>query len=47
MSAEEYGALEGKVYKTAKTITPEKELTEKYEEKYRRWRKLYPAIKNI
>ena len=47
ISAEEYSALEGKVYKTAKTITPEKDLTEKYEEKYRRWRKLYPAIKNI
>ena len=26
---------------------PEKELTEKYEEKYLRWRKLYPAIKGI
>ncbi|MBR5825644.1 MAG: xylulokinase, partial [Clostridia bacterium] len=47
MTKEEYSALEGKVYKTAKTITPDKELTEKYEEKYRRWRKLYPAIKNI
>ena len=47
MTKEEYSALENRVYKTAEAITPEKELTEKYEEKYRRWRKLYPAIKNI
>lgn len=47
MTAEEYRALESKVYETAEIIASEKELTEKYEEKYRRWRKLYPAIKNI
>ena len=47
MTTDEYEALEKKVYKTAETITFEKNLTEKYEEKYRRWRKLYPAIKGI
>ncbi len=47
MTADEYTALEGKVYKTAETVTPQKELTEKYEAKYRKWRKLYPAVKNI
>jgi xylulokinase len=47
MTCEEYSELENKVYKTAETIIPEKELMEKYEEKYRKWRKLYPAIKNI
>ena len=47
MTKEEYSALENRVYETAEIIASEKELTEKYEEKYRRWRKLYPAIKNI
>ena len=47
MSKNEYAELENKVYKTAETIIPTKELTEKYEEKYRYWRKLYPAIKEI
>jgi len=47
MASEEYAELENKVYKTAEVITPSGELTEKYEEKYRKWRKLYPAIKNI
>lgn len=47
MSAEEYAELEDKIYRTAETVTPEKELTEKYEEKYRRWRRFYPAIKGI
>lgn len=45
MTSNEYKELESKVYKTSETITPEKELTEKYEEKYLRWRKLYPALK--
>ena len=44
---EEYAELENKVYKTAETVNPEKKLTEKYEEKYLKWRKLYPAIKGI
>ena len=47
MTAEEYEALENKVYKIVETVAPETELTEKYEEKYLRWRKLYPAIKGI
>ena len=47
MTADEYSELESKVYKIAETVTPEKELTEKYEEKYLKWRKLYPAIKGI
>ena len=47
MTADEYADLENKVYKTAETVTPEKELTDKYEEKYLKWRKLYPAIKGI
>ncbi len=46
LSTEEYAELENKVYKTAETVSPIKELTEKYEEKYRKWRKLYPAIKS-
>ena len=28
-------------------VLPEPELTEKYEKAYRRWRKLYPALKNF
>ncbi len=47
MTSYEYAELENKVYKTAETVTPEKELAEKYEEKYLKWRKLYPAIKGI
>ena len=47
MDSAEYEKLESKVYKTAETVTPEKELTEKYETKYRIWRKLYPAIKEV
>lgn len=45
MSSAEYKKLEENVYAVAETVTPEKELTEKYQEKYLRWRKLYPAIK--
>lgn len=47
MTADEYGELESKVYKTAETVAPSRELTEKYEEKYRKWRKLYPAVRGI
>lgn len=47
MTSVEYAELERKVYKTAETVIPEKELTEKYEEKYLKWRKLYPALKGI
>ena len=47
MTEDEYAKLENKVYKTAETVTPIKELTEKYEEKYLRWKRFYPAIKGI
>ncbi len=47
MTADEYAELEGKVYRTAETVTPKNVLTEKYMEKYLRWRKLYPAISGI
>lgn len=47
LTCDEYAVLESKVYRTAKTVSPEKKLTEKYEEKYLKWRKLYPAIKGI
>ena len=47
MTADDYAELESKVYRTAETVKPEDELTAKYEEKYLKWRKLYPAIKGI
>ena len=47
MTKEEYSLLEDKVYSIAETVKPEKALTEKYEEKYNKWRKLYPALKDI
>ena len=47
MTADDYAELENKVYRTAETVKPEEELTAKYEEKYLKWRKLYPAIKGI
>ena len=37
----------GSVVKTEKTIAPEKELAEKYEEKYKHFRRLYPAVKGL
>ena len=45
-----YGSLDeaiGSVVKTEKTISPEKELAEKYEEKYKHFRRLYPAVKEL
>lgn len=47
MTAHEYEALESKVYKTAETVKPEDGLTAKYEERYLKWRKLYPAVRGI
>ena len=47
LSSAEYSELENKVYAISQTVKPEKELTEKYQEKYLLWRKLYPAIKDI
>lgn len=31
----------------AETVTPESELTEKYEARYRRWRRIYPALRGF
>ncbi len=47
LTCDEYAVLESKVYRTAETVKPEEVLTVKYEEKYLKWRKLYPAIKGI
>ncbi len=47
MTPFEYAELEKKVYSVAETVKPTKELTEKYQEKYIKWHKLYPAIKDI
>ncbi len=47
MNAEEYACLEEKVYKISEVIRPEKELAEKYTERYGRWIRIYPAIKSI
>ena len=47
MTADDYAELENKVYRTAETVKSEEDLTAKYEEKYLKWRKLYPAIKGI
>lgn len=47
LSKDEYTALENKVYKTCEVIIPDKELVEKYEAKFNKWKKLYPAIKGI
>jgi sugar (pentulose or hexulose) kinase len=47
ITTDEYAELESKVYKTSETVIPEKELTKKYDMKYLKWRKLYPAIKEI
>lgn len=47
MTNAEYSELENKVYRTAETVVPDNKLTVKYEEKYLKWRKLYPAVKDI
>ena len=47
MTSAEYQDLEKKVYAVAETIKPDKALTDKYQEKYLVWRKLYPAIKDV
>lgn len=47
MTKQEYLELENKVYKIASTVAPDKELMEKYEGRYQKWRQLYPAIKDI
>lgn len=47
LEKEEYSLLEKQVYEIEETISPDKALTEKYEAKYQKWLKLYPAIKDI
>lgn len=39
--------IAGKLVKVKGTVEPEKELVEKYEEKYRRFREIYPAVKPL
>lgn len=47
LSKEDYAILESKVYEVEETIKPDKALSEKYEEKYQKWLKLYPAVKDV
>lgn len=46
----EYGSVEeaaGKLVKVTDTVEPEEELVAKYEERYQKFRKIYPAVKNL
>ena len=46
----EYATVEeaaGKLVKVVGEVTPDPELTAKYEEKYQKFRKLYPAVKEL
>ena len=36
-----------KVVKVIDTVEPEEELVEKYEERYQKFRKIYPAVKEL
>ncbi len=47
LSDEEYSILENSVYEIVETIAPENKLAEKYQEKFIKWKKLYPALKGI
>ncbi len=47
MTKDEYTVLENSVYEITETVKPEIKLAEKYEAKYKKWKKLYPAIKGI
>lgn len=47
MTKQEYAELENKVYRIKETISPCYELIKKYEEKYKQWLKLYPALKTV
>ncbi len=47
LSAEEYSLLENKVYEVEEIIKPDNALSEKYEVKYQKWLKLYPAIRDV
>ena len=46
-AAGEYAELEKKVYTVREVVSPEKGLVQKYTQKYEKWRKLYPALKEI
>ncbi|MCI9217683.1 xylulokinase [Lachnospiraceae bacterium 42-17] len=46
----EYGSVEeaaGKLVKVTDTVEPEEELVAKYEERYQKFRKIYPAVKAL
>lgn len=47
MNNEEYKELENNVYIIEDTIKPDLTLTKKYQKKYEKWLKLYPAVKDI
>ena len=39
--------IAAKLVKVVDTVEPEKELVAKYEEKYQRFKKIYPAVKGL
>lgn len=39
--------IAGKVVKVVDTVEPEPELVAKYEERYRKFKKIYPAVKEL
>lgn len=46
----EYASVEeaaGAIVKVVDTVEPEPELAGKYEERYRKFAKIYPAVKNL
>ena len=46
----EFGSVEeaaGKLVKVIDTVEPEEELAAKYEERYQKFRKIYPAVKDL
>lgn len=47
MTKEQYAELENAIYIIADTVLPDKELSAKYQAKFNKWKKLYPAIKGI
>ena len=46
----EYGSVEeaaGKLVKVVDTVEPEEELVAKYEERYQKFRRIYPTVKGL
>ena len=41
------GTIASKIVKVVDTVEPEPELVEKYEERYQRFRKIYPTVKGL